>query len=76
MEMSKKITKAEVASVISRSLVEFGYPDCTPEKMTEVIDAYLSGRCGHDLPHDILGNFAERQLDDLAENGIDLGLLR
>lgn len=74
--MPRQINKAQVADAISRSLVEFGYPDCTPAQMTDVIDAYVDGKRGHDLPHDVLGIFAERQLNDLVEIGVDLSMLK
>lgn len=62
-----KWTKQKVAASLSRQMVEFGYPDCTPEMMAEVYEAYIEGKRGSDLPHDVLGMMVESQLNELAD---------
>ena len=59
------ITKKRIANAIGVSLRDFGYPDASDAKMVEIIDAYLGGKRGNDLPHGVLGGFAERQLQDM-----------
>jgi len=71
----KKVTRKEVAEAISRRLVEFGYPDCSPEKVDEILSAYINGKRDGDLPHGILGRFTEAQLEDLQKAGLDLKTL-
>lgn len=71
----KKVTRKEVAEAISSRLVDFGYPDCSPEKVDEILSAYIEGKRGVELPHGILGRFAESQLEDLQKAGLDLKTL-
>ena len=62
--MKQKLTRG-----IAKSLRDFGYPDVTSEMVAEVWDAYEKG---DDLPHDVIGMFVKRQLDEIAEIRPDL----
>ena len=62
-----KITADKIIKSISAGLIEFGYPDASPELIREIYDAYKLGKRFPDLPHGVLGGFAERQLDELQE---------
>lgn len=64
----RKITKEYICNGIGKSLREFGYPDASDDKMAEIYDAYKSGSRGEDLPHGILGRFAEKQLEEVQEH--------
>jgi hypothetical protein len=52
---------------VAKSLREFGYPDATAEKMRAIYDAWEAGKRFPDLPHGILGGFAESQFDEVAD---------
>ena len=62
--MTTKITKNYICAGIGKSLREFGYPDATDDKMAEIYDAYKAGKRGDELPHQVIGRFAERQLEE------------
>lgn len=64
----RKYTRDDAAASVARSLREFGYPDATAEKLREVLDAWLDGKRGADLPHGILGMFAERQFEEAEQS--------
>lgn len=67
------VTKKKVCRAMAQSMRDFGYPDCTDEMAGEVLDAYAKGKRGMDeLPHDVIGAFLERQLDELENAGVDL----
>ena len=70
----KTMTKAQACSSVARSLREFGYPDCTPEMISECLDAWLAGKRDMELPHGIIGGFASRQFDEVE--GIQPGTLK
>lgn len=59
-----------VYKAIARSLVEFGYPDVTPAMIADVRVAYDCGRRGVDLPHNVIGMFAECQIEEAYEHGL------
>jgi hypothetical protein len=46
---------------IARNLRDFGYPDVTPSMIQDTHAALMDGE---DLPHGIIGMFAEGQLRD------------
>lgn len=50
---------------VASSLREFGYPDVTAKMIREVFDAWEKGE--KNLPHGIVGMFAERQFDEVAD---------
>lgn len=56
-----KPTKKQCFDAVANSLVEFGYPGVTGNMIGEVWEAML---LGDELPHDIVGAFAERQLSE------------
>lgn len=58
--MREKLTAA-----IAKSLRKFGYPDVTTKMIGDCWDAYARG--DSEMPHGIVGMFAERQLDEVAE---------
>ena len=59
----------KVYAAIAKSLIEFGYSGITPEMIAEVHAAYKEGKRGVDLPHGIIGVFAEHQIEDAIEKG-------
>lgn len=65
--MNRSITKQQICDAISRSLVEFGYPDCTPEMIGEIYDEFKAGKRFPDLPHGIIGGMAESQMKEAYE---------
>jgi hypothetical protein len=52
---------------VARNLREFGYPDVTAVMIRDIYDAWLMGKRYPDLPHGIIGGFAERHMETLAE---------
>lgn len=70
--MARKITKTEVVNSVSQSLIEFGYPDAKPPMIEAVLDAWISGKREADLPHGVVGRFAESQFEQLEEAGLKL----
>jgi hypothetical protein len=68
----RNVTKREIVKSVSSGLIEFGYPDAKPPMITAILDAYLAGKRGSDLPHGVVGRFAERQFEQLEEAGLDL----
>lgn len=53
--------------LIAKSLRDFGYKDCTPKMIAEVHEAYKEGKREGDLPHGIIGRFAQRQIAEAEE---------
>lgn len=49
---------------VTKSLVEFGYPDTTPAMVREIHEAMKAGK---EIPHGIIGRFAEGQIKDYPE---------
>lgn len=64
----KNYTLGMAMEAIAKSLREFGYPDTTATMIREIYDAWLSGKRGTDLPHNIIGMFAERQFEEVADD--------
>jgi hypothetical protein len=62
--------KKKLCQSIANSLVEFGYPDVTGPMIEECWDAYEAGK--DELPHGVVGMFAERQLDEVSERRPDI----
>ena len=60
-------TKATACETIARSLHEFGYPDTTGPMIEEVLTAWMDGKRGEELPHGIIGRFAERQIAEVED---------
>jgi len=60
-------TKDQICRNVAADLRNFGYPDVSAEMIGEIYDAYRSGLRGADLPHGIIGRFAENSLDLAAE---------
>jgi hypothetical protein len=52
---------------VARNLREFGYSDVTAVMIRDVYDAWLMGNRYPDLPHGIIGGFAERQFEENGE---------
>lgn len=61
-------TKHTICDAISHSLVEFGYPDCTPEMIGEIYDDFKAGKRFPELPHGIIGAMAEGQLKEITDD--------
>lgn len=66
----RKINKHTLCEAIGKSLREFGYPDVTTQDIADCWDAYERG--DKTMPHDVVGMFAERQLDEIAERHPDI----
>ena len=66
--MNRPPTKAALLTkgleAAAKGLVEFGYPDATAAMIRE---AHTAWQAGEDLPHGIIGMFAERSFDDHPE---------
>lgn len=60
-------TRTDVSRPIAASLRDFGYPDVTTEMVKAVLDAWLTGARGHDLPHGVIGMMTERQIEDVED---------
>jgi hypothetical protein len=63
----KPYTLADAMEAVARSLREFGYPDVTAAMIREIYDAWEAGRRFPDLPHSVIGGFAERQFEEVAD---------
>jgi len=59
-------TLTDAMKAVAASLREFGYPDVTHQMIREIYDAWLAGKRGEDLPHGIIGRFAESQISEHA----------
>ena len=57
----------DAMEAVARSLREFGYTDVTAKSVREIYDAWLAGKRFPDLPHGVIGGFAERQFDEVAD---------
>ncbi len=55
----------DVYEAVAESLREFGYPDATADMVRATHDAMKRGDA--EMPHGIVGMFAQRQLDELSE---------
>ena len=62
--------KQQLIDGIAKSLRDFGYPDATSEMITDIWGAYERG--DESMPHDVIGMFAERQMDEIAETRPDI----
>lgn len=67
MARRKGYTKQDAFEAVAKSLREFGYPDATASMIAEVYAAMKEGKTGMDLPHGIVGMFAERQIEEVRE---------
>lgn len=57
----------DVYTLIARALRDFGYPNVTPTMIAEV---HLAMRAKNDIPHGVVGMFAQSQLTDAEEKGL------
>jgi len=62
----------EVYKAISASLVEFGYPDCTPAMIEDAHETMLRGGTYEDAKHGIISAFAIEELKKVSEMGIPI----
>lgn len=60
-----RYTKQDGFEAVARSLREFGYPDATAQMVSDTYSAMKKGDA--DMPHGIIGMFAERQIDEVRE---------
>lgn len=63
----KTFTLSDAMESVARSLREYGYPDVTATMIREIYDAYETGKRFPDLPHSVIGGFAESQFDEVAD---------
>jgi hypothetical protein len=61
----KPYTLDNAMEAVARSLREFGYPDVTAKMIREIFDAWDAGT--KPLPHGVIGMFAERQFEEVAD---------
>jgi hypothetical protein len=59
-----RITKNAACEKVADSLREFGYKSVTTAHIREVLDAWLEGKRESELPHGIVGMFAEKQFEE------------
>lgn len=64
---TKVVYRHDFVKPIVAALIDFGYPDVTGDQVTEVLDAYIAGKRGGELPHGIIGIWAGRTFDELEE---------
>ena len=64
--------RQRLINAISKSLIEYGYPDAKPAMIAEIYDAYKAGKREFDLPHGIVGQFAGEQLREFTSDGTPL----
>lgn len=62
----KPYTLADAMESVAKSLREYGYPDVTAAMVREIYDAYETGKRFPDLPHSVIGGFAQSQFDEVA----------
>lgn len=48
---------------VAKGLREFGYPDVTAAMIQEAHAAWLAGKTAGQLPHGVIGQFAERDFE-------------
>lgn len=72
--MDRTPTKVErdVYKAISASLVEFGYPDCTPAMIQDAHETMLRGGTYEDAKHGVVSAFAIAELEKVIEMGIPI----
>lgn len=63
----KTYTKQDGFEDVARSLREFGYPDASAQMVADTWAAMKEGKSDADLPHGIIGRFAERQLEEVRD---------
>lgn len=56
-------TRSEFCRPLTRALREFGYPELQNETVKRVLDAFIEGKRGKDLPEGVIGVFVGGQLD-------------
>lgn len=62
-----KVTINMLCEAVARNLRDFGYPDAKGPMIREVWEAMKQGKTKFDLPHGIVGMFAESQINDHRE---------
>lgn len=67
-----KITLKRLKQSVAKSLQDFGYRSVTPAMIGEIYTAYRAGKREHDLPHGIIGMFAERQFSEAFDAGMEV----
>lgn len=60
-------TRSEFCIPIAKALREFGYPSVTHQQIGEVLNAWIDGKRGSDLPHGAIGMLAGRRFDEIEE---------
>lgn len=65
--MVKQVTLMDGMEAIARNLRDFGYADVTAAMVREVYDAWLRGGRFPNLPHGVIGAFAEGQFIENAK---------
>lgn len=61
------ITKHRACETVARDLRTFGYPDVKHGMISEILDAWLAGKRGSELPHGVIGMMAGRQFNDIED---------
>ena len=55
---------------VARSLREFGYSDVTAKMTREIYDAWKDGKRFPELPHGVIGGFAESQFSEIGAEAL------
>jgi len=58
-------TKETACRTVAKGLQDWGYPETTTAMVREILDAWLAGKRGDDLPHGVIGAFAESQFNEI-----------
>lgn len=61
---SRKPKLQDAYDAVAKSLVEFGYPDCTSKMVQDVHEAIRAGKPENKMPHGIVGAFAYSQVNE------------
>ena len=61
--------KRKVYEAIAKDLNEFGYPDVTWGMIKTIHESYKQGKRESELPHGVIGMFAQSHIEDATERG-------
>ncbi len=67
MKIRKAVTLSTAMEAVARSLRDLGYSGVTGKMCREIYDDWLTGKRFPDLPHGVIGGFAQNQFDENAD---------
>lgn len=62
-----KYTLGDAMEAVAKSLWDYGYPDVTAMMIREIYDQWKTGKRFPDLPHGVIGGFAESQFEEVKD---------